>query len=266
MPCGQSQNFKNVFEGYVEEYDQNGSIFIKTKLSSDKNIVFINGLGGNALFFDCKAALYNFCIKENYNLIIPQLRSYPNFQIISIQDDIDDIKNLVDQIDGKIILIGHSTGCNDILLYLKEHKAGNIKGVILQAPVSDTESADRDQVKIALDMIEKSDPKLKYIELPKNGLYLKERYRSLYEVNGREDLFSSYLPDSKFADWKNKMKILSVLSGKDEFSVTDMSEKFKLMGKVLLIKEGNHSLSSDKCQLEFISCLDTFVKSCFDQN
>ncbi len=42
-------------------------------------------------------------------------------------------------LDGEIIIMGHSTGCQDSLLYLGQGKDPKIKGVILQAPVSDIE-------------------------------------------------------------------------------------------------------------------------------
>jgi predicted alpha/beta hydrolase family esterase len=40
-------------------------------------------------------------------------------------------------LNGEIIIMGHSTGCQNALLYLAHRKDPKVKGVILQAPVSD---------------------------------------------------------------------------------------------------------------------------------
>lgn len=40
-------------------------------------------------------------------------------------------------LDGEVVLLGHSTGCQDSLLYIREHQCGKVKGIVLQAPVSD---------------------------------------------------------------------------------------------------------------------------------
>jgi alpha-beta hydrolase superfamily lysophospholipase len=62
----------------------------------------------------------------------------PNYRIFPISSDIEDLHKIVLQNQGnKIILLGHSTGCQVSMLYLKIHGSQNISKVILQAPVSD---------------------------------------------------------------------------------------------------------------------------------
>lgn len=47
---------------------------------------------------------------------------------------------LVEPLDQGVVMIGHSTGCQDAVRYLARHKeatdAARVLGVILQAPVS----------------------------------------------------------------------------------------------------------------------------------
>jgi alpha-beta hydrolase superfamily lysophospholipase len=62
----------------------------------------------------------------------------PNYRIFPISSDVEDLHKIVLQNQGnKIILLGHSTGCQVSMLYLKTHGSKDISKVILQAPVSD---------------------------------------------------------------------------------------------------------------------------------
>lgn len=183
----------------------------------------------------------------------------PNYRIAPIDFDIEDIKSVLRTVKGEIVLMGHSTGCNDILLYLESHSNLAIKGVILQAPVSDTESSDEQAVKVKLKLIEDSNPNELYIELPQIGLWRKERYISLYKKYGKEDVFSSYLDDSMFSKWIKKIKILAVLSGSDEYAKKDMKNKFSLMGKVCEIEDADHSISNKELQNILIEEIDKFL-------
>ncbi len=62
----------------------------------------------------------------------------PNYRTFKITDDVDDLHKVVEQnLNKKIILLGHSTGCQVSMLYLKTHGSVHIHKVILQAPVSD---------------------------------------------------------------------------------------------------------------------------------
>lgn len=247
-------------KGSLFEYDYKGSIAYKNDVISEKTIVFINGLGGNILSFAYNTRLNEYCIKHNISLVIPQLRSMPNFQIAPIESDIEDLKNVLSTIKGSVVLMGHSTGCNDIILYLKDHLSDKIKGAVLQAPVSDPESTCRNTVKKNIDLINNSNQSNLYIELPNMGLWLKKRYLSLYSTYSKEDVFSSYLDDSVFSYWKDKIKILSVLSGADEFCKVDVSQKFKLMGDTIILENSNHAASSKKSQKKLIEVLDQFLK------
>lgn len=245
-------------KGSISTYNSKGSLVFKNEIESSKTIVFLDGLDGNILSNAYISKLNEFCISKNISLVIPQLRSMPNYRIAPIDFDIEDIKSVLRTVKGEIVLMGHSTGCNDILLYLESHSNLAIKGVILQAPVSDTESSDEQAVKVKLKLIEDSNPNELYIELPQIGLWRKERYISLYKKYGKEDVFSSYLDDSMFSKWIKKIKILAVLSGSDEYAKKDMKNKFSLMGKVCEIEDADHSISNKELQNILIEEIDKF--------
>lgn len=253
-------------EGKIFQCSKKGLLVFKNGVESDSVLVLIGGLDSNLLSLPYCALLNEFCKNNGLSLVIPQLRSMPSYKTTSISSDIEDIRDVVAGISGSVVLVGHSTGCNDILLFLGEHRADNVKCAVLQGPVSDTESVPRDKAEAVLEAIRSSDSKQRYIELSDNSLWLKERYISLYSRNGKEDLFSSYLDDDSFSKWRGVIPILSVLSGKDEYCKNPIVEKFKLMGDVHVIEDGDHSLTSEKCQAEFVAALHQFLaKSIFRQ-
>ncbi|ELA42800.1 uncharacterized protein VICG_00115 [Vittaforma corneae ATCC 50505] len=246
-------------EGKIFQYNNKESLAFKNGVESDNTVVLIGGLGDNVLSLPYCTLLNEFCKNNRLSLIIPQLRSMPKYKTTSVDFDVEDIRDVVAGTNGHVALIGHSTGCNDILLFLNEYRPENVKCVILQGPVSDTESISRGKVDAVLETIEKSDGSQKYVELSDNSIWLKERYISLYSINGKEDLFSSYLSDELFSRWRGTVPILSILSGKDEYCENPPIRKFELMGDVQVIGDGDHSLSSEKCQAEFINIVYQFL-------
>ena len=88
----------------------------------------------------------------DYMLCIPNMRSSGNsFGSTVIWDDVEDIKLILTHIVNnneinEIYLIGHSTGCQDILCLFKKgiNKEFPIKKCILQGPVSDRDYVNKD--------------------------------------------------------------------------------------------------------------------------
>lgn len=109
-------------------------------MKSNKYLLFIDGMWGNILSIPYFYRLKNLCDNHNIVLVYPQLRSHPYFQIHRIEEDIEDITDVVNGLDGSVVLLGHSTGCQDSLLYISSSKSEKVKGIILQAPVSDIEA------------------------------------------------------------------------------------------------------------------------------
>lgn len=149
----------------------------------------------------------------------------------------------------KIVLQGHSTGCQDVMQYLtkKSQESGfdpvcSVSAGILQAPVSDSEAI-RGNTTLIDSLTAEADT---YIESGRAKELLPEKFRkaaintpitayrfnSLFKRHGDDDYFSTYLTDE---DLKLSFGILSkpvlVLYGeKDEF-VPESVDKAALVAK-----------------------------------
>jgi len=251
----------NTLKGNIIGFNNIGLLAFENGIESSKNVILIGGLGDTMLSLSFSKGLDELCRKNNYKFIIPQLRSQPNFRMHMVDEDIEDIYAIVNLLEGDTVLIGHSTGCQDALLYLEKHGSRNIKGIILQAPVSDIEclspKAIRKNAKI-MSNFDQSDSL--YAEIC-GKIWLKERFESLYLRNGREDLFSSYLEDSCYTKWRNLgTRILSVVSGNDEFCTKDMTSKLELMGIVKVIDGADHGLTQESSAETFVSMVSEFLK------
>lgn len=132
-------DISNETQEIIFTYNTTGSFCYKTSTKSSKYLVFLDGMGGNILSIPYFANLKTLCDKNNIVLVYPQLRSHPNFCLHRIEDDVEDIDNIMAMLDGEVLLLGHSTGCQDSLLYIQHSQDKKVKGIILQAPVSDTE-------------------------------------------------------------------------------------------------------------------------------
>ncbi|RLV90235.1 hypothetical protein JA1_004719 [Spathaspora sp. JA1] len=146
----------------------------------------------------------------------------------------------------KIVLMGHSTGCQDTIKYLIERNHsihGEIQGAILQAPVSDREAFKHGREEAQFDKLVQ-DVYENYISKGREKELLTEEYRklsfntpitayrfySLASQRGDDDYFSSYLTSDDYKkSFGNVSKPLLVLySGSDQF-VPDYVDKQKLI-------------------------------------
>lgn len=108
-------------------------------------IIFIGGLGDGLLTVPYTTHLAKI-LPESWSLVEVLLgSSYAGWGVSSLDSDVKELSACVAYFRslrprGRIVLLGHSTGCQDIIHYLIS--AGNppdIDGGILQAPVSDRE-------------------------------------------------------------------------------------------------------------------------------
>ncbi|KAL7947344.1 hypothetical protein V8C42DRAFT_317522 [Trichoderma barbatum] len=172
----------------------------------------------------------------NYSLFEIRMRSsFDGFGTASLADDVHDISALVKYLRSigrdKIILFGHSTGCQDCMEYTNYAKYSNspVDGFILQAPVSDRESLDvympdyQSKLDYADRMIAEgrggdclpSEQSFAMLGAPVSA----KRFHDLFAKGGADDYFSSDLDDqtvNKF--WGRFSKPVLVLhSEQDEF-------------------------------------------------
>lgn len=252
-------NFKDGFPGLIFRYSKNLTAF-DNGIRSDKTIVLLNGIYGSLTTLPYLPNFIIFCQKYKIRLVVPQLSSHPNFRIFPISQDVEDINLLLEMIDGDVVLIGQSTGCQDIMLYMEAHASKKVKGIVLQSPVSDIEHNDDETIKRNVKIAENfKETTTKYAEVD-GILWLKERFISINVPNEEEDIFSSYLQESEFSKWKKfNMKILSVISGQDEFCKKSAVDKLKLFSEVKVIENADHRITNPQSREAFIEIVHNFL-------
>ena len=213
-------------EGKIFQINEQVSIFIKGK--STKLIMLIGGLGD--LLFNIKYFQYLWNkFNENYMICIPNMRSSGNsFGSFTIWNDVEDINEILSYIYNKnkldeIYLLGHSTGCQDILCLFKKgiNKQFPIKKCILQGPVSDRDYLNKD---------EKLLNEIKRIEKEYNVLY--ESWNNS-ELKNSMDV-SKYLYDNKYPLLVRRfVSLYSKLGDEDWFSYDISQEKLKSMYSII---------------------------------
>lgn len=226
-------------EGKIFQINDKISYFIKG--NCQKLIMLIGGLGD--LLFSVKYFQYLWNNIENYMICIPNMRSCGNsFGNTTIWDDVEDIRDILNHITKnykitEIYLLGHSTGCQDILCLFKKNLNKNfpIKKCILQGAVSDRDFVEND---------EKLLKEIKRIELKYNIEYknwnnsdiknsmevsdylyddkyplLIRRFISLYSKLGDEDWFSFDLSQNELNNLYSNINIpfLFVFSLNDQY-------------------------------------------------
>lgn len=176
--------------------------------------------------------------------------------VSSIAQDAQEIAKMVAFVkelrpEGKIVLMGHSTGCQDCMEYVvgaKAEEQPGVDGVILQAPVSDREALDKELPKafmheanqLALKMCREGrdkDAMPNRLTRPVFGrvAITARRWVDIASPGpdhvGADDYFSSDLPDERlartFGKFPARTPLLILQMGSDE-SVPDYVDTGKL--------------------------------------
>ena len=123
--------------------------FVSGAIDADACLIFIPGLTDGLLALPYLPELDRLCREAAVALVQPILRSsYLGYGTATLAQDAADIAQLIAFLTSapsmkksKIFLMGHSTGCQDILWFLRDAQPANalIRGCILQGPVSDRE-------------------------------------------------------------------------------------------------------------------------------
>lgn len=188
---------------------------------------------------------------ERWSVIQPVLRSsYQGWGTSSLDQDVRDLSRLVTYIRNqpgrvKVVLGGHSTGCQDTLKYLSSDLTGDcaIDGGILQAGVSDVEAMNlllgpgelerlcneiHDEYLTQGRENEILPPKFRKIAF--NTPITAARFYSIAKSGGTEDFFSPNLTQKDHErTWAKITKPILVLPGaKDEF-VAKTTDQNKLL-------------------------------------
>ncbi|KAK4456067.1 hypothetical protein QBC34DRAFT_453813 [Podospora aff. communis PSN243] len=203
-------------------------------------LVFIPGLGDSPFDVPYIQTIASKLTSSSYSAFEINLYSSGSaFGYGSIAQDVRDIADLVRYLKGsgrkKVVLMGHSTGCQDCMGYAKAVAAGKVPGVegyVLQGPVSDREAIGlscvgegvRESLGVAERMVRegRGEEVMERDVLPgewRESPVSAYRWASLAGVGGDDDCFSSDLGNEKLKGiWGNvQSPVLIVPSGADEF-------------------------------------------------
>ncbi|EGW31455.1 uncharacterized protein SPAPADRAFT_62026 [Spathaspora passalidarum NRRL Y-27907] len=238
--------------GIVHTYGFNLTAFEFTsegKLASNI-LLFVGGLGNGLLnvpylpeLSHAASTQFKSLDGESWSLVQVLLSSaYSGWGTSSLERDVRQLEQAIKYFRSdkggnrkKVVLMGHSTGCQDTIKYLtqsKHSKHGEIQGGILQAPVSDREAFRHGRDVTEFEKLvqnvydnyisqgrEKELLPEKYRKISFNTPITAYRFYSLASERGDDDYFSSYLTaeDYKESFGKVDKPILVLYSGNDQF-------------------------------------------------
>lgn len=248
-----------------------------------QQVIFIGGLTDGLLATEYLQPLSMALEAEKWSLVQPLLSSsYSGYGTSSLKQDALELDQLISYLINKegsegVVLLGHSTGCQDIVHYMRSNTACSkaVRAAILQAPVSDREyratlPETADMIDLAASMI-KEDKAMHLMprEANPDAPITAYRYYSLCAYMGDDDMFSSDLSDDQLRQRLGHMSNTPcqvIFSMGDEY-VPEYVDKRSLVQRLCTamggaekveIEWGNHSLSN-RVQ-EAVEAIVDFVK------
>ncbi|KAF3013800.1 hypothetical protein E8E14_011494 [Neopestalotiopsis sp. 37M] len=210
-------------------------------LSSAKNaLVFIGGLGDGPHTVPYPRAIAKALESRpelDFSVFEFRLKSsFGGFGFVRLADDVADISALVKYLRGigkeKVVLIGHSTGCQDIMEYTSPAypDLAEVEALILQAPVADRGAFEMvlgrqlldESVRVAKDLIDAGNGSaIVPIKETQNifGVVSAQRWYALAAADGEDNYFSPDLTDAVAGPYWSRIKkpLLILQSGSDEY-------------------------------------------------
>lgn len=254
--------------GVVHAYGYNRTAFEFTSTPHDQApnvLLFVAGLTNGILDVPYLPQLAEKIAKLNtkdgkwvlFQIIITS--SYNGWATSSLKNDTRDIAKFISYLRSlpggsrkKVVLMGHSTGCQDTIEYISKTQykpnfaaLSKIDAGILQAPISDLEALrlnsglSEDSFEELLNVVQEE-----YLDKGKSSHILPDNYTkivfntpisayrfySLASKRGDDDYFSSYLTRQDFKESFGKVNVplLTLYGSKDQF-VPDFVDKEKLI-------------------------------------
>ncbi|KAL8515364.1 hypothetical protein ACS0TY_014174 [Phlomoides rotata] len=192
------------FSGPINNKRQFHGVAFKTG-DYKEQVVFISGLNEGLLASEYLEPLAIALEKEHWSLVqFLFSSSYGGYGVSTLKQDAAELDQLISYLINKddshgVILLGHSTGCQDIVHYLRSNAACSraVRAAILQAPVSDREymatfPETASMIELASMMIrEGREAELMPRKANSDTPITAYRYHSLFAYNEADDLFSS---------------------------------------------------------------------------
>ena len=253
-------------------------------------LILLGGLTDGLLGLDYCNPLSNSLQQVGFSLIQPIFSSsYLSYGISSLEQDAKELNYLLQYLlqrgTQQIFLMGHSTGCQDIVFWSKNTQSfelpAQLKGVILQAPASDRlymeQTLGSDALRDWLNQARNLRSSDSFLPRTCNhGIPITpERFESLFAINGADDLFSADLDNSVWIENFRSLTVptLVVFSGADEyvpfseqFSMKHVRDKFTVACPHLVefveLPDSNHAITNSPSNLStFIQRVIQFVCS-----
>lgn len=231
-------------------------------------VVFIGGLGDGITTVPYVKPLADALDKAGWGVVeLLTTSSFGGWGTGSLERDAEEVEKAVEYLTTKleagglpnkqkVVLLGHSTGCQDIMYYLTRGKErAKIDGAILQAGVSDRDATVlnigekkwKETVAAAQKLVDegKGDTVLsgEFAEIMHNTPISASRFVALNAPRGDDDFFSIDLPDSDLEKSFGQIKVplLFLMSGSDAF-VDPKQDKQKIVDRYeSFVKGGNWS-------------------------
>lgn len=235
-----------------------GKCLFYSKGTNGKVLLFIAGLGDGFFTVPYTRYLPQLLHEIGWGFAQAIIRSsYNNFGRFTLQDEAEDLREAIEYLlqhhmPSEIVLMGHSSGCQDILQYLLTTPTppSQIRKIILQGPVSDRESPSAPQL---------TSPVEDYFVVPGwLTLFTQARYHSLFDRGGADDMFSSDL--AAYVHLQNvKLPCLVLFSEHDEYVPAHVD-------KSLLLSRWKHANCLLQCHLlpdsHFLPDQSLFLQHC----
>ncbi|KAK4266416.1 hypothetical protein QN277_027341 [Acacia crassicarpa] len=257
---------KNQLQGVLFKYGPNAIQVAFRTGDHKRQVIFIGGLSNGFLATAYLEPLAIALHRQNWSLVqFLVSSSYSGYGTSCLQQDAKELdlllNYLIDREDSEgVILLGHSTGCQDIIRYMSTNAACTraVHAAIFQAPVSDKEYRatlpnSASMTELAAKMIsEGRSSELMPGDADPNSPITAYRYNSLCSYNGDDDIFSSDLSDEQL---KMRLGHMSCTQCQVIFSMSDenvaehvdkklMAERAMGGAEKVEIENGTHSLSN----------------------
>ncbi|ESZ96462.1 hypothetical protein SBOR_3194 [Sclerotinia borealis F-4128] len=248
--------------------------FEHTPKASDLNpqnvIIFIGGLSDGLLTVSYPTSISD-ALPADWSLAQILLSSaYTGWGISSLKEDTEELSKCVSYFrsikSGKIILMGHSTGCQDVMEYLTgpgHETNAPIDGGITQAPVSDREALGQEMdadilkssISLAQKMVEAGDGEEILPSSATQGFFpspvCARRWLSLASPNhdGDDDYFSSDLTDEQlkktFGSLPARSPLCILFSGNDGYVPKYIDKEALVKRWIEFVKKGDGKVDEE---------------------
>jgi hypothetical protein len=264
-------------QGYLTRYSPSYPLttFIQPSPTPSPNYaILLGGLSDSLLPCPYTAKLGEMCKEVGYNFVNPVMRSSGlQFGFCSLDSDAEDLTDLVRylktltslncpaDVATNVVMIGHSTGCQDIVHFLRtvadKDVTNCVSGAVLQASCSDREGEEDNSANVG--------KASRMIEEGRGGEFMDrnafwapitaERYMSLYGLKGSGDSYfcsdlSAEELEGRIGHMKSLQFCVCAYSGADEY-VPKRINKEELVDRLckaggmhkLILEGANHNLS-----------------------